>query len=359
MNATLRIRHATADYPVFVGRGLVDRAAEVVSAIVGSRPVVVVTSLPLAESYGARVAASFTSDVPVLAIPDGETAKTMESVLDLVDRFVERRLARDAVAVIVGGGVVGDVAGFGAAIFLRGIDVVQVPTTLLAQVDSSIGGKVGVNLAQGKNLLGVFHPPRAVLADVDAISTLPRVEVRSGLFESLKAGVIGDPVLFDSIEGDPEGAFVATGTLIEEIVRRSIAVKARIVEEDEHEGDRRRLLNYGHTIGHAIEAGLGYEGLTHGEAVGWGMRAANAVAAGRGLLSASERERIDIAIARLDPREPGAVQPEALIDVIERDKKFRDGRRVMVLPQAVGSCVVCEDVSLDEIRMGIAAVFER
>jgi 3-dehydroquinate synthase len=237
---------------------------------------------------------------------------------------------------------VGDAAGFAASVLYRGVDLVQVPTTLLAQVDSSVGGKVAVNHKRGKNLVGSFWPPRAVVSDIAFLKTLPEEELRSGTFEALKAGVIADERLFELTRAPFHVA-------PEEIVRRAIAVKAVIVSEDEREGDRRRLLNYGHTIGHAIEAALGYGRLTHGDAIAWGMIGANELARKRGLLEQAESSRIDDAIRNLAPKPAPGIDRDAVLKAAGLDKKFTDRARVMILPLRVGECAIVE-VSDEELR---------
>lgn len=340
MTPFLTITQASATYPVFVGRGLLARTAELV------RPrgkVFVITSPALYERFGDVVARA-----DVLLIQEGEKYKTLETANDVVTQLLERGAKRDAMAVVVGGGMIGDTAGFAASIFLRGIDLVHVPTTLLAQVDSSIGGKLAVNHPKGKNLIGSFYPPRAVIADTSVLDTLPHRERLSGLYEALKGGVIADPSLFAMFE---------EGTLdIDEIVRKAIRVKAEIVSADEKEADLRRLLNYGHTIAHGIEAALRYEGITHGEAVAWGMIGANAIAVRRGLLSRDEAERIERTILRYEPAALPKLDPKEVLAATEHDKKNTGSARVMVFPRRVGECVVVSDVTEDEIAYGIAAV---
>ncbi|HEX8408775.1 MAG TPA: 3-dehydroquinate synthase family protein, partial [Thermoanaerobaculia bacterium] len=246
------------DTPVYVGRDLLDRVASLVHP---RGRVFVITSDALRARFGERVAASF-ADAEVITIAEGEANKTLDTANDVITQLLERGAKRDSMAVVVGGGMIGDTAGFAASIFLRGIDLVHVPTTLLAHVDSSIGGKLAVNHPKGKNLIGSFYPPRAIVTDLSTLDTLPPRERLSGLYEALKGGVIADPALFELFErGDLDH---------DEVVRRAIRVKAEIVTADEREADLRRLLNYGHTIAHGIEAALHYEGITHGEAVAWG-----------------------------------------------------------------------------------------
>ncbi|HKS23569.1 MAG TPA: 3-dehydroquinate synthase [Thermoanaerobaculia bacterium] len=331
-------------YPVHIGRDLIDRVGSLVKA---KGRVFVITSTALRDRFGERVAASF-RDAVVLTMEEGEAHKNLDTVNDLVTQLLDCGAKRDSMAVVVGGGVVGDTAGFAAAIFLRGIDLVHVPTTLLAQVDSSLGGKTAVNHARGKNLIGAFHPPRAVITDIAALDSLPRREMLSGVFEALKGGVIGDPELFALLESPPDFD-------VEQVVLRAIRVKAGIVSADEKEADLRRLLNYGHTIGHGIEAALHYEQLTHGEAVAWGMIAANAVAERRGLLDGATQKRIDDVIRAWQPAPLPPLSVEDIVSATEHDKKNTGSARIMILPQQIGRCAVVE-VSEDDVRFGIAAL---
>ena len=332
------VRHGDLSYPVHVGSGLLEQVATIVRSVSRASTAVVISSPQVHRVVEPRL-----SSFEVLFMNDGEQAKTLTTAELLITELIRKGVRRDSVVIAVGGGVVGDTAGFVASIYMRGIDLVHVPTTLLAQVDSSIGGKVAVNHPLGKNLIGSFYPPKAVLCDIDVLSTLPPRELRSGMFEALKTGVIGDPRLFEMV---PEG-------LIEEIVKRSIDVKASVVSADARESGERRLLNYGHTIGHAIEAALDYEGLTHGDAIAWGMLGANAIAHRRGILSAEERTRIDQAVLGLAPEPATQLDSARVLAALERDKKFTSSRRVMVLPRRVGECVIAEDVSEEEIRYGI------
>lgn len=344
MTPFLTISQASATYPVFVGRDLLGRAGSLVRA---KGKVFVITSPALRERFGERVAASF-ADAQVLMIEEGEKHKSLETANDIVTQLLDRGAKRDSMVVVVGGGMIGDTAGFAASIFLRGIDLVQVPTTLLAQVDSSIGGKVGVNHPKGKNLIGSFFPPRAVISDTSILDTLPPRERLSGMYEALKGGVIADPSLFELFE---------SGTLdVDEIVRKAIRVKAEIVSADEKEAGLRRLLNYGHTIAHGIEAALQYEGITHGEAVAWGMIGANAIAVRRGLLPRYEAARIERVILAYEPARPPALDRAEVLAATEHDKKNTGSARVMVFPRRVGECVVVSDVTEEEIAYGVDVV---
>lgn len=350
---SFRIPAAAGEYPVYVAEGATAFLGEIIAQHCRPGRRFAVVSSTVLELHRERLDEAL-EGFETLAIEDGEERKTLTTVHQIASVLLERRVRRDSIMVAIGGGMVGDTAGFAASILLRGIDLVQVPTTLLSQVDSSIGGKVGVNHPLGKNLLGSFWPPRAVVSDPRFLETLPEVEVRSGLFEAMKAGVIGDPDLFAATAAGP-GAF---GERRDEIVRRAVAVKARIVGSDEREAGPRRLLNYGHTVGHGIEAAMQYEGITHGDAVGFGMLAANAIAAARGLLPETERICVDDAIRGMLPSAPAGLAPDRVLEAVGLDKKFTDRRRVMVLPVRVGECVVVEDVGDEELVMGIEAALQ-
>jgi 3-dehydroquinate synthase len=349
------VRQGSGSYPVYIGPGLLEHAGEIVGGMSGGKRPFVIVPRSLRARYGERVAASFRSGIEVIDFDDGETSKTLGTVDAIVTRLLESGAKRDSVAVVVGGGVAGDTAGFAASVFLRGIDLVHVPTTLLAQVDSSIGGKLAVNHPLGKNLIGSFYPPRAVISDIGTLATLPRREIVSGLMEALKGGVIGDVTLFAAFENevDPDAL---SATLMTAIIRKAVDVKANIVSADERESDLRRLLNYGHTLAHGVEAALGYEQLTHGEAVGWGMIGANAIAVRRGLLAAAVAGAIERAILRLSPARIPQIDRSRTIEAIRHDKKFTSGRMVMVLPRAIGQCIVVDDVRADEIECGLDAM---
>jgi 3-dehydroquinate synthase len=339
MTPFLTITQASATYPVYVGRDLLPRVGDLVEP---RGKVFVITSAALHARFGDVVDGS-----ELLLIREGEAYKTIETANDVVTQLLERGAKRDSMAVVVGGGMIGDTAGFAASIFLRGIDLVHVPTTLLAQVDSSIGGKLAVNHPKGKNLIGSFFPPRAVISDTSVLDTLPPRERLSGMYEALKGGIIGDPSLFEMFE--------AAQFDVDEMVRKAIRVKAEIVSADEKESDLRRLLNYGHTIAHGIEAALQYEGITHGEAVAWGMIGANAIAIRRGLLSRDEAARIERAILAHGPAVPPKLDRAEILAATEHDKKNTGTARVMVFPRRIGECVVVSDVSEEEIAYGIDA----
>ena len=344
MTPFITITQASATYPVFVGRELLDHVGELVHA---RGRVFIITSEALRDRFGERVALSF-PQATILEMDEGEANKSLDTAAKIVTLLLECGAKRDSMAVVVGGGMIGDTAGFAASIFLRGIDLVHVPTTLLAQVDSSIGGKLAVNHPKGKNLIGSFFPPRAVVSDTTVLDTLPPRELLSGMYEALKGGVIGDESLFAMFEGDVLD--------VDEMVRKAIRVKAEIVSADEKEADLRRLLNYGHTIAHGIEAALDYRGLTHGEAVAWGMIAANAIAIRRGVLDRAVADRIERAILKHEPSPLPPLDKNEVLAATEHDKKNTGDSRVMVFPRRVGECVVVNDVTAEEVAYGVDAV---
>lgn len=347
MQPFLTIRQASASYPVYAGRNLLGDIASLVPA---RGRIFVITSTVLRDRFGEQIAAALDADV--ITMNEGESHKTLTTVSEVVTQLLDRGAKRDSMAVVVGGGMVGDTAGFAASIFLRGIDLVHVPTTLLAQVDSSLGGKLAVNHARGKNLIGSFFPPRAVISDLATLDSLPRRELLSGLFEALKGGVIGDASLFEMLEAPPRFD-------VDEVVRKAIKVKAEIVSADEKEAGQRRLLNYGHTIGHGIEAALAYRLLTHGEAVAWGMIGANAIAVRRGIVEHEVSARIDRTIRAWNPTPlPPHIDRDAILAATEHDKKNTGSQRVMVFPRLIGRCEVVADVTEAEIAYGVDAIID-
>ncbi len=344
---TIPVHTASTRYPVYVGADLLPALGEQVRG----RRVFVVSSPPLWELWGPHVLRALGSEPPVLLLPSGEQAKRLPEAERLLEELAGAGADRHSLLLAFGGGVVGDMAGFLAAIYMRGIPCVQIPTTLLAQVDSSVGGKTGVNLAAGKNLVGAFHHPQAVFADVALLRTLPPRELRAGLMESVKAGVIRSSGLFDLLEENvpalqsPE----PDAKLLAEIVAQSVAIKAGVVAVDEREAGPRMILNLGHTLGHAIEAVTGYRALLHGEAVGWGMLAAFQIARGRGLMSRAEEQRAGELVRALGRLPRFAASAPALLEAAGRDKKNAGLTRRFVLPRGIGDAVVVEDVTDREL----------
>jgi 3-dehydroquinate synthase len=293
---------------------------------------------------------------PIL-IPDGERFKNLGTIGRIYDGLIRAGADRATTLVALGGGVVGDITGFAAATYLRGVPFVQIPTTLLAQVDSAIGGKVGVNHPMGKNLIGAFHQPSAVVVDLDVLATLPRREFRSGLYEVIKYGMIASRPLFDRIRENLPALFARDhGTLLP-VVSESCRIKAGVVAEDEREAGPRRALNFGHTIGHALEAVTKYRRFRHGEAIAYGMLAAAELAVARRALPAEDRDALLELITQMGPLPPVTdLAPAEIVDAIARDKKVIAGRLHFVLPTKIGATATVKDVTTDELTAAIAKI---
>jgi 3-dehydroquinate synthase len=348
-------------YTVSVGRGLVKELPRLLSGLRGRR-VVLVASRRVHELHGKAVERGLRAlgPVHVVLVPDGERVKSRKTLEGLYDAFLSARLGRDGLVAALGGGVVGDLAGFAAATYMRGIDWVGLPTTLLAMVDSSVGGKVGINHPGAKNLIGAFHQPRAVVADPTLLETLSRRELRAGAYEVLKCAVLGDRALFSALEDAPRGLSGWPASEIEAAIASACAIKADVVTRDEREGGLRRVLNLGHTLGHALESVSRYRRFTHGEAVGWGLVGAAAIAEGRGILAPGTFDAIAAAVDHIGPRPAASDLPSRpIMEALGRDKKVRSGRVVFVLPTAIGRVVVRDDVTRPEIRRALKVMKAR
>ncbi|MCC5795636.1 MAG: 3-dehydroquinate synthase [Chromatiales bacterium] len=331
-------------YPILIGSGLLTRRG-LLDPWLRKRDVLVVTNETLAPVYLEPVlgllAGSRTGSV---ILPDGEAHKTLATAGYILDALVEQRFGRDAVLLSLGGGVVGDIGGFAAAIYQRGIDFLQVPTTLLAQVDSSVGGKTGVNHPAGKNLIGAFHQPLCVLSDTDTLQTLPERELRAGLAEVVKYGLIADAELFGWLEHQADALLRREPAALHHVIRRSCEIKAAVVAEDEREKGRRALLNLGHTFGHAIEHCAGYGNWLHGEAVAAGMCMAAEFSRRLGWLDQGEVRRIRSLLSRLGlPVDPPATDPVDFHHAMAMDKKVIAGQIRLVLLREVGEADVVSD----------------
>jgi 3-dehydroquinate synthase len=353
---TIPVQTPSAAYDVVIEQEILSSLERRLHAVLGQkhRRLFVITTPEIWAFWAEPFLASFQGEPPVvLFLPSGEEHKRLGTLERLAEELARAAADRSSVLLAFGGGVVGDITGFVAAIFMRGIDYVQIPTTVLAQVDSSIGGKTGVNLATGKNLIGSFHHPRLVLADPALLSTLPPAELRSGLFESVKAGLIRDPALLSFMERERAALLGGDTAALLHVVAASVRVKAAVVAADERESGQRMVLNFGHTIGHALEAATGYTALLHGEAVGWGMRVALVASERRSLLPAGDtrRARALIDAMGLPPLPP--LSPEALLAAAASDKKNRSGVRRFVLLRAIGEAVVVEDLSDNELLAAI------
>lgn len=343
----LRVGLGDRAYPILIGSGLLARVGAHLKPVVAGRKVLVVTNPTVRELYGGAVGESLAAagfDVAWAEMPEGERYKTLTTVNALYDRAFASGLDREAAIVALGGGVVGDTAGFAAATFMRGIHFIQIPTTLLAQVDASVGGKVGVNHPRGKNVIGAFYQPRLVLADVRTLRSLPHREVRAGLAEVIKYGVIRDEGFFGWLEADLERVLALDDGALAQVVEVCCRIKAAVVEEDEREGARgvRQLLNYGHTIGHALETLTGYAMYLHGEAVAVGMVAAAKISRLLGRLPHRDYARIRQLILRtgLPVEMPAGLDPEELTEAVAHDKKVRGEKVNFILPEKIGAASV-------------------
>ena len=331
-------------YPIVLGGGLLDTDA-LLDPFVGSQ-VLLVSNPVVAEHYLDRVRERLSVDrmVDVVLIGDGERFKTLDTYASILDTLIAKRHSRATTVVALGGGVVGDVAGFAAATYQRGVGLVQIPTTLLAQVDSSVGGKTAVNHATGKNLIGAFYQPRAVIADVDVLATLPEREFRAGLAEVVKYGVIADALFFSWLERSMDALLRRESAPLIEAVRRSCEIKADVVADDEREQGRRAILNFGHTFGHAIEAQTGYSAYLHGEAVAIGMAIAASLSERLGRMPRTEVERLLDLLRRAGlPVAPAGIDAQAVLTTMGMDKKALDGRIRLVLCDGLGSVSVTAD----------------
>jgi 3-dehydroquinate synthase len=359
---TIQVKTGSAEYPVFVGRELLPTLRQRIAKATGKRKlrVFVLTSPEIWALWADAFLESFPNeDSPsVLFLQPGEEHKRLRTVERLAEQLAECHADRSSLLIAFGGGIVGDLGGFLAAIFMRGIDYIQVPTTLLAQVDSSVGGKTGVNLAHGKNLVGSFHHPLAVFADIEALQTLPPRELRAGLFESVKAGIIRDAKLLGFMERNAAAILAGDPAAIEYVVAASIKMKAEVVGIDELENGLRMILNYGHTLGHAIEAATRYKKLLHGEAIAWGMIAATRLGLARKTITPAQAERIEKLIFAYGPLPPLRLPIERLLDAATRDKKNRSGVRRFILPAGIGNAVVVEDVTDAELHAAAESMLQ-
>ena len=345
------LKTPSATYDITIGSGLLRTLSSRIAKLntgKAFRPFVV-TSPEIWGLWHSQFLASFKEPPVALFLPAGEAHKRMAGVEALAQQLATAGADRDSLLIAFGGGVIGDVTGFLAAIYMRGIRYVQVPTTLLSQVDSSVGGKTGVNLVAGKNLVGSFHHPQAVFADTDLLRTLPAAELRAGLQESIKAGVIYDPRLFRYLEQNAGAVLSGEAAALTKVVAASVRVKADVVSKDERESGLRMILNFGHTIGHAIEAATNYKQLLHGEAVGWGSIAALNVALGRRMITGQQAEHITGLILRYGPLPAFKADAAKLVALTSSDKKTRSGVRSYVLPSGIGTTQIVKDVTDAEL----------
>jgi 3-dehydroquinate synthase len=348
-------------YAATIEEGLLRQAGDALKQVLaeGTR-LFVVTAAPIRKFWGATLegalaAAGWTHQA--IEMPDGEHYKTLDTIEDLADKLVRKGADRKSVLLALGGGVVGDVTGFLASIYMRGIDFIQIPTTLLAQVDASVGGKTGVDLKLGKNLVGTFHHPRAVLIDPNALSTLPEREYRSGLYEALKCGVIGNPEIFSFMETQRDRILQRDPSALEWLIAECVRVKANVVENDEREAGLRMILNFGHTVGHALEVDTAYKQFLHGEAVAWGMVAASMISAAMQRTDADIARRIISTVLAYAPLPRVSSSGKKIVKRLMQDKKTMNGVVRLVLPLQIGKVEVATEVpervvvqAVDELR---------
>ena len=352
---TVRVDTPSARYDVAAGSGLLRTLVPRIERVLGPLPrrVFVLTSPPIWALWNEQFLASFPEPPVALFLAPGEAHKTLANVERLLRQMAEAGADRGSLLIAFGGGIVGDVGGFLAAIYMRGIPYVQVPTTFLAQVDSSVGGKTGVNLPEGKNLVGSFNHPVAVFADIDVLATLPDRELRAGLIESIKAGIIRDRALVRFMEEHVAQVLARDPKALEKVIAASIRMKAGVVNKDERESGLRMILNLGHTVGHALEQATNYKALLHGEAVAWGMIAALYLARTRGTISANQFERLESLIYLYGPFPPLSLGLRRLVAATGSDKKNIGGVRRFVLPIGIGDAGIVEDVTPAELEEAV------
>jgi 3-dehydroquinate synthase len=355
MTETVRVDLAGRPYDIVVGPGLLAEAGARIAALARGRQAVIVTDANVAPLHLAPLEASLAAAglaSRTIVVPPGETTKSWEGYRLLCEEILAGGIDRGTMLVALGGGVVGDLAGFAAATLLRGIDYVQIPTTLLAQVDSSVGGKTAIDVASGKNLVGAFHQPRLVLADTETLKTLPARQLRAGYAEVVKYGLIRDRLFFDWCAANAAALLRQDAAALRHAVVASCRAKAAVVAADERESGERALLNLGHTFGHAIEAELGFsDALLHGQAVAIGMTLAFRLSARRGLCPETEAREVEahLAACGLPTRVPGGLDKRRLVEHMRKDKKTRDGELVLVLARGIGAAFVARGLAEDEV----------
>ena len=355
---TLKVELGDRSYPILIGEGLL-RQPDLIRQHVPARDILVVSNTTVAPLYMASLVEALSGSRLVEAIlPDGEAHKTLATVGRILDVLVANRFGRDCIVVALGGGVVGDMAGFAAACYQRGVSYVQVPTTLLAQVDSSVGGKTGVNHPGGKNLIGAFHQPMAVIADASTLVSLPPRELRAGIAEVIKYGLLGDAAFFDWLEAHMEELLAADPKALSYVIERSCSIKAEIVGRDEREQGDRALLNLGHTFGHAVESATHYTRWLHGEAVGAGLLMAAAMSQECGMLDAAQVDRLQRLLERAGlPVRIEGVTPETALEHMRIDKKALGGRMRLILLRRIGESFVTADYPEQALQRTLSNYF--
>jgi 3-dehydroquinate synthase len=356
---TLNVDLDERSYPIYIGSGLLNEA-DLLTRHIHGQTALIVSNSTVAPLYLESVQQSLDNGgirYDCIILDDGEQHKTLESMTRIIDMLLEKRHDRRTTVIALGGGVIGDIAGFAASVYQRGVNFIQLPTTLLSQVDSSVGGKTGVNHPLGKNMIGSFYQPRCVIADIDTFKTLPARELAAGLAEVIKYGLIYDAEFFSWLEGNVDGLLKLDPELLAQAVLVSCEIKARVVEQDERESGLRAILNLGHTFGHAIETVMGYGNWLHGEAVAAGMVMAIDLSIREGLVDEALRKRsIDLlSRAGLPVSPPADISVEQYLDVMAIDKKTLDGNIRLVLLRALGEAFVTADYSRDKLRQTLTA----
>ncbi len=362
MTKTLRVELGDNSYPLVVGTGLLNSVGELLMPHTKSNKVLIVSDAFVKTRYMPVVLKSLKDaglDVRTIEVPIGEESKSLVQFSRIQDSLVEHQLDRGSMLIALGGGVIGDLAGFAAAVYMRGIPYVQIPTTVQAQVDASVGGKTAINHPKGKNLIGAFHQPKLVVIDVDTLKTLPQRDIRAGLIEVIKMGVIRDEPLFERVEENLEAILNLDDTTLIEIISQACVNKAEIVAKDEKESGLRMVLNYGHTFGHALEAMTHYNRYRHGEAVSIGMHCAAQLATNLRMFSETDfqRQRALLKRAKLPITFPTDLTPEALCDAMYLDKKTLGGKLRLILPTRIGEVVIHDDVDDRHILEAISQCF--
>jgi 3-dehydroquinate synthase len=343
-------------YTVAIENNAIDHLGPILDEVRAPARRFIVSSPPVWRLHGTRVARALKGAEPIL-VPDGERHKQLATVVRIYDALVRANADRASTLVTLGGGVIGDMAGFAAATYLRGIALVHVPTTLLAQVDSAIGGKVGVNHPLGKNMIGSFYQPHAVVIDPTALVTLPRREFRAGLYEVIKYGVTSSAGLFERVGRDRDAIFAREPEALTPVIAESCSIKAAVVSADEREAGPRRILNFGHTAGHAIEAVTKYKRYRHGEAIAYGMLVAAELALGRNALAERDGKALADLIAGLGPLPAIAdISTAQILEAMRHDKKVVAGRLHFVLPTAIGATAIVDDVTDKEMKEALKRV---
>jgi len=354
---TLTVDLGERSYPIYIGSGILSDQNLMTSSIRGNK-VAIVTNETVAPLYLDKVKSLLSGfDVLEIILPDGEKYKTLEYLNKIFDALLAAHCNRDVTLIALGGGVIGDMTGFAAATYQRGVDFIQVPTTLLSQVDSSVGGKTGVNHALGKNMIGAFYQPRAVIIDIDTLDTLPDAELSAGLAEVIKYGLIVDATFFSWLESHIDDLVKRDKKALEHAVLVSCQTKAEVVAKDERESGIRALLNLGHTFGHAIEAGMGYGAWLHGEAVAAGMAMATDLSHRMGWVSAGDVDRVRKILVRagLPEHGPAELNAQTYLDLMAVDKKVQQGKMRFVLMKAIGDAIVTADVDSNKLQETLEA----